>query len=124
MESSPTSIVPASLLREAFVGSTANPDYGLTFWLNSQAPAGAEIDVEKEIDLPWERVLFTFGDERCVPPDDEQSNYRMARESLFERARVPDQLPQFGGRKMHLLGCRGSDCAPTAGRRRRARVPV
>jgi 6-phosphogluconolactonase len=34
-------------------------------------------------ELPWERVIFTFGDERCVPPDDAQSNYRMARESLF-----------------------------------------
>ena len=34
-------------------------------------------------DLPWEQVRFTFGDERCVPPDDEESNYRMARESLF-----------------------------------------
>ena len=41
-------------------------------------------------DLPWERVLFTFGDERCVPPDDPQSNYRMARESLF----VPGAVPQ------------------------------
>src|SRR3981081_3524989 len=35
-------------------------------------------------DFPWDRVLFTFGDERCVPPDNEQSNYRMARESFFE----------------------------------------
>ena len=34
-------------------------------------------------DLPWERVRFTFGDERCVPPDDPQSNFRMAHESLF-----------------------------------------
>ncbi|HEY4281642.1 MAG TPA: 6-phosphogluconolactonase [Chthoniobacterales bacterium] len=40
-------------------------------------------------DLPWERVVFTFGDERCVLPDDAQSNYRMARESLFEPAGVP-----------------------------------
>jgi len=40
-------------------------------------------------DLPWDRVLFTFGDERCVPPDDPQSNYRMARESLFVPAAVP-----------------------------------
>ena len=31
-------------------------------------------------DLPWDRVFFTFGDERCVPPEDEQSNFRMARE--------------------------------------------
>lgn len=42
-------------------------------------------------DLPWDRVLFTFGDERCVPPDDEQSNFRMARESLFVPAAVPEK---------------------------------
>jgi 6-phosphogluconolactonase len=42
-------------------------------------------------DLPWDRVFFTFGDERCVPPDDEQSNFRMARESLFVPASVPEK---------------------------------
>jgi 6-phosphogluconolactonase len=42
-------------------------------------------------DLPWERVLITFGDERCVPPDNAQSNYRMAREALFLPANVPDK---------------------------------
>jgi 6-phosphogluconolactonase len=26
-----------------------------------------------------------FGDERCVPPDDERSNYRLANESMFSR---------------------------------------
>jgi 6-phosphogluconolactonase len=30
------------------------------------------------------RATFWFGDERCVPPDDERSNYRMARESLLD----------------------------------------
>jgi 6-phosphogluconolactonase len=39
--------------------------------------------------LPWDRVHFTFGDERCVPPDHPESNYRMARESLFVLANVP-----------------------------------
>jgi 6-phosphogluconolactonase len=34
--------------------------------------------------LDWSRVRFYFGDERCVPPTDAQSNYRMARETLFE----------------------------------------
>jgi len=42
-------------------------------------------------DLPWDRVFFTFSDERCVPPDDEQSNFRMARESLFVPGSVPEK---------------------------------
>jgi 6-phosphogluconolactonase len=42
-------------------------------------------------DLPWDRVFFTFGDERCVSPADEQSNFRMARESLFVLAAVPEK---------------------------------
>jgi 6-phosphogluconolactonase len=42
-------------------------------------------------DLPWDRVLITFGDERCVPPDDEQSNFRMARETLFVPATIPEK---------------------------------
>jgi 6-phosphogluconolactonase len=41
-------------------------------------------------DLPWDRVQITFGDERCVPPDDEQSNYRMARQSLLFAAPIPE----------------------------------
>ena len=41
-------------------------------------------------DIPWERVRFTFGDERCVPPDDPESNFRMARESLFEAQSIPE----------------------------------
>ena len=40
--------------------------------------------------LPWDRARITFGDERCVAPDDPQSNYRMARESLLLPASVPE----------------------------------
>jgi 6-phosphogluconolactonase len=40
-------------------------------------------------DLPWEKIQITFGDERCVPPDDKASNYRMARESLLDRIKIP-----------------------------------
>src|SRR4051812_42065183 len=40
--------------------------------------------------LPWQKTLITFGDERCVPPDHEQSNYRMARESLIDPAGIPE----------------------------------
>ena len=39
----------------------------------------------------WPQTLFTFGDERCVPPDHEQSNFRMAKECLFAPAAVPEK---------------------------------
>jgi len=49
-------LVPANLLGQAFVGSDVNPSYGLTFWLNRQAPNAREIDIEKELDLKWQRA--------------------------------------------------------------------
>jgi len=33
----------------------------------------------------WSRVELWWADERCVPPDDERSNYRLVRESLLDR---------------------------------------
>ncbi len=42
-------------------------------------------------DLPWEQALFTFGDERCVPPEHAESNFRMARESLFAPLSLPEK---------------------------------
>lgn len=39
--------------------------------------------------VDWPRWQVTFGDERCVPPEDKDSNFRMARESLFDRASIP-----------------------------------
>jgi 6-phosphogluconolactonase len=41
-------------------------------------------------DLPWELARITFGDERCVPPDNPQSNFRMAWETLLAPAAVPE----------------------------------
>ena len=36
------------------------------------------------MDLDWSGATLWFGDERCVPPDDENSNHRMAREALLD----------------------------------------
>ena len=57
---------------------------------HTPAPVYARIATEAH-DFPWDRVRFTFGDERCVPPDDPQSNFRMARENLFVPASVPEK---------------------------------
>jgi 6-phosphogluconolactonase len=42
-------------------------------------------------DVDWSRVDVFFGDERSVPPDDAQSNFRMARETLLVPAGVPPE---------------------------------
>jgi 6-phosphogluconolactonase len=40
-------------------------------------------------ELPWSRVWITFGDERCVPDDDAESNYLLARKTLLDRIAMP-----------------------------------
>jgi 6-phosphogluconolactonase len=57
---------------------------------NTPRPIYTEL-ARTALGLPWQKMLITFGDERCVPPDHEQSNYRMARETLFIPAAVPDK---------------------------------
>jgi 6-phosphogluconolactonase len=39
--------------------------------------------------LPWEAVQITFGDERCVPADNPDSNFHMAFEALLCRVPLP-----------------------------------
>jgi 6-phosphogluconolactonase len=41
--------------------------------------------------FPWERVYWYWGDERFVPYDHPDSNYRMTREAMFSKASVPPQ---------------------------------
>jgi len=42
-------------------------------------------------DLPWDRIHVFFGDERHVPPDHPDSNFRMARESLLSKVPIPEE---------------------------------
>jgi 6-phosphogluconolactonase len=41
--------------------------------------------------LPWSSIHLYQVDERGVPPDHEQSNYRMIRQALIEPARLPEE---------------------------------
>ena len=40
-------------------------------------------------ELPWDRVFFFWGDERHVPPDFPESNFRMAKETLLSKLPIP-----------------------------------
>lgn len=39
----------------------------------------------------WRNIHVFFGDERCVPPEHEDSNYRMARELFLDGIDIPDE---------------------------------
>ena len=39
--------------------------------------------------LPWKQIFLFWGDERYVPADDAQSNFRMTKEALLSKAPVP-----------------------------------
>lgn len=41
--------------------------------------------------LDWQRIHLFWGDERCVPPDDPQSNYHMAHETLIQHVPIPER---------------------------------
>lgn len=48
-------------------------------------------------EIDWKRVIFYWGDERCVPPDDEMSNFGMTKELLF------DKIPNISPTQIHRI---------------------
>jgi 6-phosphogluconolactonase len=56
----------------------------------------ATADYRDRVD--WSRLQVFFSDERCVPPDDTRSNYRMAHEALLAHVPLPsDNLHRIRG---------------------------
>lgn len=48
--------------------------------------------------ISWQQVCFFWGDERCVPPDHPESNFRMAREALLSKVPVlPENIYRMPG---------------------------
>jgi 6-phosphogluconolactonase len=51
------------------------------FELLAEEPFRSQVD--------WTKIQVFFGDERCVPPDHVESNYRMAHQTLLSRVPIP-----------------------------------
>ena len=48
--------------------------------------------------IPWDKICFFWGDERHVPPDHPESNYRMANEALLSKVPVrPENIFRVHG---------------------------
>jgi 6-phosphogluconolactonase len=55
-----------------------------------------ELSAEREPD--WSKASLWWGDERCVPSDDDRSNYKLARENLLDRLEVqPKEVHRIRG---------------------------
>ncbi len=50
-----------------------------------------ELAINHKIDIPWEKVHFYWGDERCVIPEDKESNYGMTKKYLLDHINIPLQ---------------------------------
>jgi 6-phosphogluconolactonase len=50
--------------------------------------------------VPWHAVHVFWADERCVPPDDPESNYRLAREALLDHVPIlPENVHRLEGER-------------------------
>src|SRR5579863_2092766 len=58
----------------------------------------AEMGEEWRERMPWDKLDLWWVDERCVPPDNVESNYRMTREALLDHVPLkPDQIHRMEG---------------------------
>lgn len=54
--------------------------------------------------IPWEKIHFFWGDERCVPPDHAESNYGMTKALLLDRIDIPEEnIHRIRGEEKPLL---------------------
>ena len=80
----------ASLLRSRIAGTAPS---GTFSWVlsggNTPKLIFKEIASELKDSIPWNKVRIFWGDERCVGPEDDESNYKMAREYLLDHINIP-----------------------------------
>jgi 6-phosphogluconolactonase len=72
------------LLEEALAGQET-----ATLAISGGSSPKLMFDVLAATAFPWDKVHLFWVDERCVPPTDEQSNYKMANEHLIKLAHIP-----------------------------------
>ena len=76
-----------------------------TMALTGGSVVSAVYPVLAQAALPWDKVHIFFGDERAVPPDDKESNYKLAVDTLLGHPNVT---------AAHVHRIRGEDDPATA----------
>jgi 6-phosphogluconolactonase len=78
---------------------------GAEIALTGGSTPGRAYERAAELERDWSRAGLWWGDERCVPPDDGKSNFRLAKQTLLDRVDVPPA-------RVHRI--RGEDDPPRA----------
>jgi 6-phosphogluconolactonase len=72
---------------------------------------GRAYELAAELEPDWSRAGVWWGDERCVPPDDERSNFGLARRTLFDRLEVqPGRVHRIRGEEEPDVAAASYDC--------------
>lgn len=66
------------------------------------------VSFSSKYDIDWTRIFVFFSDDRCVPPDHPDSNYKMTQETLLRHVGIPESnvyriQGEFGPEKAALL---------------------
>ena len=70
---------------------------GAAIALSGGSTPRRSFEIAAGLEPDWVRASAWWGDERCVPPDDARSNYRMAREALLDRLARPPEVHRIRG---------------------------
>jgi len=66
--------------------------------LTGGSSVGIAYERAAALEPDWSKVTLWWGDDRCVPPDDELSNYRLAKETLLDHlAEQPREVHRIRG---------------------------
>jgi 6-phosphogluconolactonase len=85
----------ASIVADALVAAVRA---GEAIALTGGTSPGRAYELAAEREPDWSAASVWWGDERCVPPEDERSNYRLARERLLENlAEQPREVHRIRG---------------------------
>jgi 6-phosphogluconolactonase len=77
---------PARACSAMLVGAASGGGHVvLTGGSTPRAAYEAFVEVVDSVGIDLTATTFWFGDERCVAPDDERSNYLLAKQSIFDR---------------------------------------
>jgi 6-phosphogluconolactonase len=78
-------------LAEAAIAARGRFDWALAGGSTPEALYRLLASTDYRARVDWSQVRFFWGDERCVPPDHADSNYRMARYALLETVSPPPE---------------------------------